>query len=85
MPREKEQKAYTFSQTLRSQIRGLNIVAVRAARRPSLLPVRVAWMLMSSWSQSSTLLVSIIAVVVAILAPAVYFISSPWWSFGVFL
>lgn len=30
MPREKEQKAYTFSQTLRSQIRGLNIVSVRA-------------------------------------------------------
>lgn len=29
VPREKEQKAYTFSQTLRSQIRGLNIVAVR--------------------------------------------------------
>lgn len=30
MPREKEQKAYTFSQTLRSQIRGLNIVGVRS-------------------------------------------------------
>ena len=34
MPREKEQKAYTFSQTLRSQIRGLNIVAVRALIEP---------------------------------------------------
>lgn len=32
MPREKEQKAYTFSQTLRSQIRGLNIIAVRCGR-----------------------------------------------------
>ncbi|CAN0141838.1 unnamed protein product [Ectocarpus sp. 6 AP-2014] len=32
VPREKEQKAYTFSQTLRSQIRGLNIVSVGLAR-----------------------------------------------------
>eukprot|EP00903_Cladosiphon_okamuranus_P015360 g14186.t1 len=32
VPREKEQKAYTFSQTLRSQIRGLNIVEVGLAR-----------------------------------------------------
>lgn len=31
-PREKEQKAYTFSQTLRSLIRGLNIVKVGLAR-----------------------------------------------------
>lgn len=31
-PREKEQKAYTFSHTLRSLIRGLNIVAVGLAR-----------------------------------------------------
>lgn len=31
-PREKEQKAYTFSQTLRSLIRGLNIVSVGLAR-----------------------------------------------------
>ncbi|CAB1119421.1 unnamed protein product [Ectocarpus sp. CCAP 1310/34] len=32
VPREKEQKAYTFSQTLRSQIRGLNIISVGLAR-----------------------------------------------------
>ncbi|CBN77904.1 conserved unknown protein [Ectocarpus siliculosus] len=32
VPREKEQKAYTFSQTLRSQIWGLNIVSVGLAR-----------------------------------------------------
>lgn len=31
-PREKEQRAYTFSQTLRSLIRGLNIVKVELAR-----------------------------------------------------
>lgn len=31
-PREKEQKAYTFSQTLRSLVRGLNIVGVGLAR-----------------------------------------------------
>ena len=31
-PREKEQKAYTFSQTLRALLRGLNIVAVGLAR-----------------------------------------------------
>lgn len=31
-PKEKEQKAYTFSQTLRSLVRGLNIVGVGLAR-----------------------------------------------------
>lgn len=31
-PREKEQRAYTFSQTLRALLRGLNIVTVRLAR-----------------------------------------------------